>query len=83
MGVLFGINIKHMFIVEKIVKYNTQQRIFIVREFYLSNRCVISVQRSFRREFKVRDGPSRQGIIDLNVKFEETSSIILQKECVT
>ncbi len=52
MRVLFGINIKHMFIVEKIVKYNTQQRIFIVREFYLSNRCVISVREVLEENLK-------------------------------
>jgi len=71
MGVLFGVNIEHIFIVEKMVKYNTQQRIFIVREFYMSNKCVVSVQ----RVFEVRDGPSRQGIMDPIEKFEETGSV--------
>jgi hypothetical protein len=64
-----------MFIVEKMVKYNTQQRIFIVREFYSSNKCVILVQRSYRREFKFIDSPSRQEIMDLIEKFEQTGSL--------
>jgi len=76
MGVLFGVNFKNMYIVEKILKYNTQHRIFIVLDFYLSNKCVISAYRSFRSEFRVRDGPSRQEIIDLIEKFEQIGSVV-------
>jgi len=74
MGVLFAVNIEHMFIVLK-WSNTTLDNAFLLFASFIRQINVNSVQRSFRREFEVRDGPSRQEIMDLIEKFEETSSV--------
>ena len=55
--------------------YTVNQRIFIVQQFYLSNRSPISVQRAFVKEFNVRSGPAATTIYRLINKFETTGSV--------
>ena len=60
------------------MEYTIQQRVFIVKNYWISN-SVITTQRAFRREYGVRDGPDRKTILRLVDKIEQTGSLISEK----
>ena len=60
------------------MEYTIQQRVFIVKNYWISN-SVITTQRAFRRECGVCDGPDRKTILRLVDKIEQTGSLISEK----
>jgi transposase len=55
--------------------YSTEQRVFILKEYYLSQKHPETVRRRFRKEYNTKDAPHRNTITNLIEKFERTGSV--------
>jgi len=55
--------------------YSIEERVFKVEEYFLSNVCVITVQKRFKNVFKVENSPNYQTIMDHIENFRETASV--------
>ncbi|PSN39384.1 hypothetical protein C0J52_26134 [Blattella germanica] len=61
------------------VKYTTEQRIFLVETYLLKKRSYDKTIRKFRHRFPGSTMPSRQYITQLFTKWHETGSILNKK----
>lgn len=55
--------------------YTTEERIFLVLEYYRCDKDADTTRRSFQRQFGVKKGPDRHTIRSLFEKFEKTGSV--------
>ena len=56
------------------MKYEIMQRVFLVKKYY-ELKSVTQVQRAWRAEYKTKDTPGRNVIINLISNFEKTGSV--------
>jgi transposase len=52
-----------------------EQRIFVLKQWWISGRTFRPVDTAFRNEFPVEEVPTRQTIYQLAEKFDETGSV--------
>lgn len=55
--------------------YSLEQRIFLVLEYHRLDHSITQTRRSFQKKFSIAKGPSRNTIISLFEKFEQTGSV--------
>ena len=72
------------------MQYSLRERVFIVKTYWKTD-SLITTQREFRREFHVRDGPTKATILSIARKLETTGVLVsesgkhrpsLSAECV-
>ncbi|KAJ4426473.1 hypothetical protein ANN_27287 [Periplaneta americana] len=60
------------------MQYTLNQRLFLVKQYWITN-SITATQRTYQREFGVRNPPKRNTILGLVNKLETTGSLVSEK----